>query len=180
MPPAPPQSDWAIAIVGFILTAIALFCVPRYQIKRLPFSALIVLLLAHMLVGWSLKMYNNVASYWLIGFAIPLGLAVLPSRWVGMIGLSAFVTTGIAGAVVLSGRSYVQQARDITLVAASIAAWCWAIGGARHRMELVALPRSFILWALLLISWNGIWLGWLIATFITPYFGDWMIRLSNH
>ncbi len=176
---APTQSDWAIAIVGLILSAIAITSVPRYQIKRLPFSALIVLLLLHMLVGWTLKMDNNVASSWFIAFAVPLGLAVMPSRWVGMIGLGAFLTTGIAGIAALSRRVDVQ-AQSITLVAASVAAWCWAIGGARHRMEMVALPRSFVLWALLLISWEGIWIGWLIATLITPYFGDWMIQLSNH
>jgi len=80
----------------------------------------------------------------------------------------------VVGAIV--GASVGRVAAALALALASSVAWFWAVGGARFRMEALGFDEYQTFWTLVIFSWEGLWLGWLIDTFLLPNFGIWLIQ----
>lgn len=171
----PTQIDAAIAIVGGVVTAILAFRVPRQELDRVPLSGLTLLFVAYVLIGLGLGISGAAIGFWLGAGAIAMLVTFASSILLGRGGLIAFVLAGM-GAIAL-GFVRGQNAdvlRSGAIVLALIGIWLWASGGARYRMERAGFRRSSVQWVLAIVGWEGLWVGWLINTFIAPQIGTWM------
>jgi uncharacterized membrane protein YfcA len=54
-------------------------------------------------------------------------------------------------------------------------AWFGSISQTELHLKRQGLGESQILWILVIASWEGIALGWLVDTFLIPRFGHWLI-----
>jgi hypothetical protein len=170
----PTQLDLAIVVMGSFLTVITIGRIARTNLDRLPLSALVLLFLFYSALGWFLAIYNVPWWVWLGGFVASVAIANVPSIDLGRTGLAAFGFAVIAAIVAIFTKANAGIARAVALVLALVGAWLWTVGGTRYRMEKVRMPRSTIRWTIILISWEGIWVGWVIDTFLTARFGQWL------
>lgn len=173
----PTQIDAAIAIVGGVLTAILAFRIPRRELDRVPLSGLVLLFIVYVLIGLGLGIAGAAIGFWIGAGAIAMLVTFGSSLLLGRGGLIAFVLAGL-GAVAL-GFVRGQNAdllRSSAIVFAGIGIWLWASGGARYRLYRAGFRRSSVQWVLAIVGWEGLWVGWLINTFIAPQVGTWFVR----
>lgn len=180
---APAGLDVAIAVLGIILTGIVAIRFPKDVLKRLPFSALVILFTLYALLGWLLGIHN---LFWFIWVAIIVGsvaVAVVRSLELGMIGLRVLILAGIAEIVSLVATTALKQiavgqiAKALAMSLALAGAWLWSVGGTRFRMESIGLERSHIAWTIIFVSWEGLWFGWVIDTFLAPHWGEFVNQI---
>ncbi|BAU12097.1 hypothetical protein LEP3755_26260 [Leptolyngbya sp. NIES-3755] len=175
----PTQIDATIAILGGVITAILAFRVPRQELDRVPLSGLVLLFMVYMLVGWALAIGQLTIGFWLGAAAIALVVTFGSSVLLGRAGLIAFVLAGI-GAIAL-GFVRGQNADSIrwsAIVLGFVGIWLWATGGARYRMERAGFRRSTVQWVLAIVGWEGLWVGWVINTFLAPQVGTWLMQMN--
>jgi hypothetical protein len=169
------QLDVAIAVLGLIFSGIVLVRAPKQHLKRVPLSGLLILGVFYALAGWMCAVYDSFWWVWFAAFVGSVASAIVPASDLGVIGLRSVVLAGIGGIVAVFTRNLAFEiARTLAIGLGILAAWSWAVGGARYRMEHSSLPRSFILWTLILVGWQGLWMGWLIDTFALPGVGAWL------
>ncbi|BAS54495.1 hypothetical protein NIES2135_02490 [Leptolyngbya boryana NIES-2135] len=167
----PTELDAAIAVVGGILTAIAIFCIPRQNLDRVPMSGLFLLLIIHAIVGWVLAISDVQIGLWLVAAGAVLIVAMIRSLQLGQAGAIALGGAAI-GAIVWAVRQD-ANAQISALAFLFLGIWLWAVGGARYRMESAGFGKS-IRWVLAIVGWEGLWIGWLIDTFVAPQVGIWL------
>lgn len=174
---SPTVADFVIAAIAFLATAVLIGLVPRTIFKRLPWSALLVLMLPHGLFGWLLGVYNLPWFGWLFAIFGTLMVAAVMSYELGVVGVRLLITALIAGAIALAVGSTVGRVAEALALALALAvAWFWAVGGARFRLEAQGFDPVQSLWILAIVSWEGLWLGWMVDTFLLPKFGPWLIQ----
>lgn len=167
----PTELDAAIAVVGGILTAIAIFCIPRQNLDRVPMSGLLLLLIIHAIAGWALAVSTVQIGLWLAAAGAALVVAMIRSLQLGQAGVISFGGAAISGIVWAVRQDPNVQMSAISFLFLGI--WLWAVGGARYRMEGAGFGKS-IRWVLAIVGWEGLWLGWLIDTFVAPQVGIWL------
>lgn len=171
------QLDLAIAVFGVIFTIVAWIRVPKSELKYFPFSGLVVLGLLYALVGWAIAIYSGAWWIWVGVFVASVAIALAPSSDLGMTGVRAIGLSGVAAVTAFFTRDQVSQvARWLAIGLAILTAWTWAVGGARQRMENIGLARSLTLWTLITVSWEGLWIGWLVDTFVASRFGAFVVQ----
>ena len=163
--------DGAIAVVGAILSIVVLLRIPKPLFEWLPYSGLFVLCLFYGLVGWALAMFDSFVLIWVAIVGAAVAIAPMKAKVLGRIGGVAIALGGVSAI----GFVWFPVARWVAIAFATIAAWAWAVGGVKFRMESVGLPRSFVLRALIVMGWEGLWLGWLIDRAL-PQVGDWLVK----
>lgn len=174
---SPMVADFVIAAIAFLATAVLIGLVPRSIFKRLPWSALLVLMLPHGLFGWLLGVYNLPWFGWLFAILGTLMVAAVMSYELGVVGVRLLITALIAGGIALAVGSTVGRVAEALALALALAvAWFWAVGGARFRLEAKGFDPVQSLWILAIASWEGLWLGWMVDTFLLPKFGPWLIQ----
>lgn len=172
--PVPTQIDSAIAILGAVLSAIAVFRIPKDALDRLPLSGLILLLLFYVLVGWGAAIAKFPSPVWIaIGIALVLQ-KVLASIQLGRFGLIAFVLA--AGSAIGFALRQESTLRLIAIGFALFGIWAWTVGGARYRLERSGFRRLSVFWILAIVLAEGLWIGWLIDTFVAPQVGTWLMQ----
>lgn len=167
----PTELEAAIAVIGGILTAIAVICIPRQNLDRIPMSGLFLLLLIHVMAGWALAISRVRIEFWVVAAIAVLIVAMIRSLQLGRAGVISFGVAAIS-AIVWG----VQQDRNAQLsmfVFLFIGIWLWAFGGVRYLMEGAGFGKS-IRWVSAIVGWEGLWIGWLIDTFIAPQVGMWL------
>lgn len=182
----PTQIDATIAILGGVTTGFLAFRVPRQELDRVPLSGLVLLFLVYVLVGWGMAISQLAIGFWIGAAAIAMLVTFGSSVLLGRAGLIAFVLAGV-GAIAL-GFVRGQNADSVRWSAVLLArfafalglvgVWLWATGGARHRMERAGFRRSNVQWVLAIVGWEGLWVGWLINTFLVPQMGTWLTQIS--
>ncbi len=121
--------------------------------------------------------YNMPWYIWLLVGLATAGVSAVISYELGVIGLRALAVGGIVAIVgAIVGASVGRVAAALALALASSVAWFWAVGGARFRMEALGFDEYQTFWTLVIFSWEGLWLGWVIDTFLLPNFGIWLIQ----
>ena len=179
MMPVPTQFDAAIVVFGMLFSAIALLRIPREDLDRLPLSGLILLLLFYILLGWALGSAQVSISIWFGALIAGFAVAIAPSVQLGRAGLTAFILGGIAAIVMVLNRDPIAQTARLSAVGLGLMGlWFWAVGGARYRMERMGFRRSMLWWTLILTAWEGLWIGWLVHTFVVPQMGTWLTQLG--
>lgn len=173
----PTQFDLAIVVMGSFLTVITIGRIARTNLDRLPISALVLLFVLYGLFGWVLAIYNVPGWAWFGGWVASTAIANVPSINLGRTGLVAFGFAGVAAIVAIFSSTNAGIARAVALGLALVGIWVWTVGGTRYRMEKGRVPRSTLLWVMILISWEGIWVGWVIDTFLTARFGQWLSQM---
>ncbi|WP_162422229.1 hypothetical protein [Myxacorys almedinensis] len=186
---APTELNFAIALLGIMVTAMVAIQYPKERIGQLPGSALLVLLSIHIFFGWLLGVYNAVWWVW-VGVISGCGaIAKVRSVELGMMGLRSFILAGVVAIAMLVASLgffanmplFQPLVRSLALGLAIAAAWFWAVGGARFRMESMgvepwgqsATPKEMqIVRTIVGVSWEGLWLGWLLDTFFIPQWGE--------
>ncbi|MGA7936512.1 MAG: hypothetical protein WCA35_23360 [Kovacikia sp.] len=175
---SPTPSDMVVATITFVLTLVLLRSLSKGFLKRLPWSSLIVLMLPHGLFGWLLGVYNMPWYIWLLVGIATAGVAILISYELGVIGIRALAMGGIVAVVGgIVGATIGRIATALALGLVSTVAWFWAVGGTRFRMEALEFDEIQTFWTLVIVSWEGLWLGWMVDTFLLPSFGVWLIQL---
>lgn len=154
-----------IVMLGIMLIGFFVVRFPKESVKRLPFSSLVILVVIHILFGWLLSVYS---AFWWVWLGVIAGcgaIATVLSIDLGMLGLRVLILAGVSAIVSLVANASVgQTATPLALGLAIAGCWLWAIGGARFRMESNGVERSQVGWTIVLISWEGLWLGWLLNT----------------
>lgn len=171
----PTQVDAAIAIFGGVMTAILALRIPRQELDRVPLSGLSLLFVVYVLIGLGLVIAQLSIGFWIGAAAIAMLVTFGSSILLGRCGLIAFVLAGL-GAVALGfvrGQN-ADLVRWSAIVLALTGIWLWASGGARYRMERAGFRRASVQWVLAIVGWEGLWVGWLINTFIAPRIGTWL------
>jgi hypothetical protein len=158
-------------MLGIIVTGMIVMRFSKESVRRLPVSSLIILLVMHILFGWLLSVYS---AFWWVWLGVIVGcgaIARVLSVDLGMIGLRALIPAGIAAIVgfVANDAAIEHIAEAMALGLSMAGAWLWAVGGARFRMESNGLERSQAGWAIVLVSWDGLWLGWLLYTVLISH-----------
>lgn len=175
MPPV--QLDIAIAVAGVLILTIVILRAPKEDLDRVPASGLFLVFFLYAFLGWGLAIENLAVSIWIAVFGAVAVIATLRSHQLGDWGAKAIALAGIAAIVAAVTRApTAQTARSVSITLVLTMLWMWAIGGARYRLEVAGLRRSFILWTLILTSWAGLWLGWIADTFVVPHVGKWVIQ----
>lgn len=139
---------------------------------RLPASALVLLLLLYAIFGWFLAIYDVAWWVWLAGLVASVAIARVPSIYLGRTGVATFGLAMVCAIAAFFVKDMAQTARTTAVGLAFAGAWVWAVGGTRYRMEKIRLPRSITFWTIILISWEGFWVGWMMDTFLTARFGQ--------
>lgn len=173
----PTQVDVTIAVVGGLLTGIAAIRIPRQDLDRVPLSGVTLLVIVYVLAGWGLAIARVSIGAWigagvaatLVGFASSIQL--------GRSGLVAFGLAGVS-AIALVLRQNADLARLSAIGFALAGIWLWAVGGARYRLERAGFRRSSVQWSCAIVGWEGLWIGWLISTFVAPQVGMWLVHLT--
>ena len=171
----PTQLDVTIAVLGGLFTGIAAFRIPRQDLDRVPLSGLSLLLMVYVLAGWGLAVARVEIEVW-IGAAIA---ALLVGTWSSIqLGRSGLIAFGLAGvsAIAMVLRQNADLARWSAIVFALVGIWLWAVGGAKYRMERAGFQRSALWWIVAIVGWEGLWIGWLISTFLAPQVGTWLTQ----
>jgi hypothetical protein len=175
---SPTPLDFVVAALAFLATAVLLGTLRRDVLKQLPWSALIVLMLPHSLFGWLLGVYNLPWFVWLLTLIGTLLVSAVMSYELGLVGLRILVLAIATSAIALvAGSAIGRVAQALALALALAAVWFWAVGGARFRLEATGFNQIQALWALAIASWEGLWLGWMVDTFLLPKFGPWLIQI---
>lgn len=169
------ELDATIAVVGGLLTAIAALRVPRRELDRVPMSGLLLLLIVNTLAGWGLAIAKPAIEFWIAGAVAAFAVGRVRSIHLGRGGAIAFGLAGISA--IVWGVMSNQVAQKMTIVLVLLGIWLWAVGGARYRMERAGFGRT-VHWTLALVGWEGLWIGWLIDTFVAPQVGVWLTRMN--
>lgn len=167
----PTQIDATIAVLGGLLTAILVVRVPRQELDRVPLSGLALLFVVYGLMGWGLAIARAPIGFWIGAAAIAMLVTFGASIQLGRGGLIAFGLAGMSAIAMLLGWEW---GRLSAAALGLIGIWLWASGGARYRMERAGFRRSNVRWVLAIVGWEGLWVGWLIHTFVAPQLGTWM------
>jgi hypothetical protein len=173
--------DAAIATIFFLATLFLISQIRRDILKKLPWSSLMVLMLPHGFFGWLLGVYNMPWFVWLLaGMGAGLVAAVM-SYELGVIGARALVLAGVIAGIggvagIAIGVTVEKVAEALALALMLAVAWFWSVAGTRFRLERLGFDTIQIFWMITLTSWEGIWLGWVLDTFILPSFGIWLIE----
>lgn len=169
------ELEIAIAVLGVILLVVVAVRCPKGIFRRLPYSGLIILFILYVLFGWTLAIYSAFWWIWVGLISIAASLALAPSIELGMIGLRSIILAGIAALVMIFTPPNVARiSKIIALSLATITAWAWAISGVKQRMETAGLERSQVIWIIAIVSWAGLWFGWLLETLLVPQLGEWV------
>lgn len=163
----------AIAGLGITLLLIVLFRAPKGIFRLLPYSGLMILLVLYSLFGWALKIYSLAWWAWVGVIGMAAAIALLPSVELGMLGLRSMILAGFAALAMFYPPLFLI-AKWVSLGLATLTAWTWAIGSARYRMNSVGIERSHAIWIIAIVSWAGLWIGWLVESAIAPQLGDWI------
>lgn len=166
----PTQIDATIAILGGVLTAALALRVPRQDLDRVPLSGLVLLFIVYGLIGWGLAIAQVAIGVWMGAVAIALLVTFGSSIQLGRVGLIAFGLAVMSAIAMILGWNWGRLSASAL---ALIGIWLWALGGARYRMERAGFRRSSVQWVLAIVGWEGLWVGWLIHTFIAPQVGAW-------
>ncbi len=170
--------DFGVLIVLFLMNLAVLGNISRQLLYRLPRSALIILLLLYALFGWLMGVYNLAWFFWLLTAIGTMGVSAVLSFELGVIGSRALVLAGVIALVgIFLEATLGRLATALALALALAGAWFWAVGGARYRMEGLGFDRIQTFWSLTLVSWEGLYFGWIVDTFLIPSWGDWVIKL---
>ncbi|MBW4523850.1 MAG: hypothetical protein KME18_01455 [Phormidium tanganyikae FI6-MK23] len=173
----PTQMDVTIAVLGGLFTGIVAFRIPRQDLDRVPLSGLTLLILVYGLAGWGLAIARVPIGAW-IGAAVAAMLVGFGSSiQLGRSGLVAFGFAGVS-AIAWVLRQNVELARWSAIGFGLAGLWLWAVGGARYRMERAGFRRSPVQWSFAIVGWEGLWMGWLISTFVAPQVGTWLMQLG--
>jgi hypothetical protein len=175
---SPTASDIVVAAIAFVLTGFLLKSLKKGFLKRLPWSSLVVLMLPHGLFGWLLGVYNMPWYIWLLVGVATTGVSAVVSYELGVVGVRALTVGGIVAVVGgVVGATIGRVATALALALASAVAWFWSVGGARFRMQALGFDEVQTLWTVVIVSWEGLWLGWMVDTFLLPHFGVWLIQV---
>jgi hypothetical protein len=166
----PTELEATIAVVGGVLTGIAAFRVPRRDLDRIPLTGLGLVAAVNAIVGWAFAIAQAPITYWLSAAVAVVAVGMVRSIQLGRGGVIAFGLAGISAIVWGVANDQVAQIASIALLLLGV--WLWAFGGARYRMERAGFDKS-IRWTLAIVGWEGLWLGWLIHTFVAPQVGVW-------
>lgn len=167
-----------VAAIAFVLTGFLLKSLKKGFLKRLPWSSLVVLMLPHGLFGWLLGVYNMPWYIWLLVGVATTGVSAVVSYELGVVGVRALTVGGIVAVVGgVVGATIGRVATALALALASAVAWFWSVGGARFRMQALGFDEVQTLWTVVIVSWEGLWLGWMVDTFLLPHFGVWLIQV---
>ncbi|MER3435721.1 MAG: hypothetical protein C4288_20620 [Leptolyngbya sp. ERB_1_1] len=178
----PTQFDVTIAVLGGLLTGIAVIRIPRADLDRVPLSGLTLLLIVYVLAGWGLAISQVAIEVWIGAAAAALLVTFGSSIQLGRSGLVAFGLAGVNAIALFFMRNQNANWSVITprfaLGFALTGIWLWAVGGARYRVERAGFRRSSLRWTLAIVGWEGLWIGWLINTFVALQVGTWLMRFS--
>ncbi|UBF24876.1 hypothetical protein K9N68_24950 [Kovacikia minuta CCNUW1] len=175
---SPTPSDFVIAAIACGATLILFRSLPKGLLKRLPWSSLVVLILPYGLFGWLMGVYNLHWYVWLLVGLATIGISVVVSYELGVVGIRALIGGGIVALVGgMVGATVGRVAEAIALALASSVAWFWAVAGARFRLEALGFDPIQTFWVLVIVSWEGLWLGWGVDTFLLPHLGVWLVQL---
>ncbi|MGG6263650.1 hypothetical protein ACQ4M3_15925 [Leptolyngbya sp. AN03gr2] len=171
----PTQIDATIAILGGVITGILAFRVPRQELDRVPLSGLVLLWIVYVLIGLGLSIARLSIGFWIGAAAIAMLVTFGSSVLLGRAGLIAFVLAGIGAVALGFVRGQTADSLRLSAIALTLTGiWLWATGGARYRMERAGFRRSTVQWVLAIVGWEGLWVGWLINTFLAPQMGTWL------
>ncbi|MCU0550683.1 MAG: hypothetical protein MUC48_15150 [Leptolyngbya sp. Prado105] len=167
----PTELDAAIAVIGGVLSAIAVFCIPRQNLDRVPISGLLLLAIVHAMAGWGLAVSQLRVEAW---FAAAIAILIVATMRSLQLGRAGAISLGVAVvSAIVWGIRRDQNAQISAISCLWIGVWLWAMGGARYRMEGAGFGKS-IRWVLAIVGWEGLWIGWLIDTFVAPQVGVWL------
>lgn len=170
--------DMTIAVIGLVINVALATQLGKTHRHRLPWSALIVLLAPHALFGWLLGIYNLPWFIWVLAGSGVAIVAVVLSYELGVAGTRALlVALLVAGVGTIVGATLSRIAEALALALALAVAWFWAVGGARFRLEAEGFDPYQTFWILTIVSWEGLWFGWLADTFLIPSFGNWLVNV---
>jgi len=178
----PTQLDVTIAVLGGLLTGIAVLRIPRSDLDRVPLSGLTLLLIVYVLAGWGLAISQVAIGVWICAAVAALLVTFGSSIQLGRSGLVAFGLAGMSTIALLVMRhqnsDWSRIVPRFALGFALMGIWLWAVGGARYRMERAGFRRSSLRWTFAIVGWEGLWIGWLLNTFVAPQVGTWLMRFN--
>lgn len=162
-----------LGLVGAIALAIAaaLAIVGTLSGTTIEVLAFVLVLAATLALLWTLVRSGTMGKLMAVAIALAIVITITLTLTGALVGFLALVEA-LGRDLVLAGT----LARVLALGLAYSGVWLWAVGGARFRMETLGFDQVQIFWTLLLLSWTGLWLGWVVDTFLIPSFGVWLIQ----